>query len=132
MVQEHQRVEVVGAIGDREKFIGCVGKVVRIQESQWGMPYVHVLLDSFARSRVFFQHELEPEPELRKGKQVIVPCMTCGAHVEADGTIPVAMDEYDNPCDFICLGCIDQIDTELRKSHDANEERAKDELVDKS
>ncbi len=59
-----QRVEVGEAKGDRERFRGRHGCIVRLQPRPLRScpePWPHVLLDGAKRSRVFFSHELTPE-----------------------------------------------------------------------
>lgn len=60
---EGQRVKVEGATGDRRRFEGRVGVVVRVQERLFSAatPLVHVRLDGLKRSYVLWPRELVPE-----------------------------------------------------------------------
>ncbi len=61
-----QRVKIGAAKGDRERYQGRSGELLRLQKSrilvQRGT-YAHVLLDGSERSRVFWTHELLVEAE---------------------------------------------------------------------
>lgn len=66
---EGQRVKVEGATGDRRRFEGRVGVVVRVQDVvrvqerlfSAATPLVHVRLDGLKRSYVLWPRELVPE-----------------------------------------------------------------------
>lgn len=60
MLTEGQQVKVEGATGDRERFRGRKGKVVRVQKRYEGglYPLIHVLLDYTKRPHVFLPFEL--------------------------------------------------------------------------
>lgn len=59
-LENNQRVRVQDAKGDRRRFEGRSGRIVKVQSrlKLKEPPFVHVRLDGASRSHVFLAHEL--------------------------------------------------------------------------